>query len=165
LQSPTTRELTTRSFRLGDFVEERNWAAIRRRVVQVAIVNVNIAQKKIASCRVPVPAEHAVNCFRKLSTGSTIDAKCLDKPGYSAGQKPRHVVAELRHQEAIDENERDGVHTKLAGIIHKDVSYNPTLVRAETVLELVAINGAKALGLEESIGSLEVGKKGRLCGS
>jgi cytosine/adenosine deaminase-related metal-dependent hydrolase len=48
---------------------------------------------------------------------------------------------------------------KLAGIIHKAVSYDPTLVPAETVLELATINGAKALGLENEVGSLEVGKK------
>ena len=48
---------------------------------------------------------------------------------------------------------------KLAGIIHKAKSYDPTLVPAETVMEMATINGAKALGLEDSIGSLEVGKK------
>ncbi|OCL05765.1 atrazine chlorohydrolase/guanine deaminase [Glonium stellatum] len=48
---------------------------------------------------------------------------------------------------------------KLAAIIHKAKSYDPTLVPAETVLEMATINGAKALGLDECIGSLEVGKK------
>jgi cytosine/adenosine deaminase-related metal-dependent hydrolase len=48
---------------------------------------------------------------------------------------------------------------KLAGIIHKAVSFDPTLVPAEQVLECATINGAKALGLEKDIGSLEVGKK------
>ncbi|MCJ1473587.1 hypothetical protein MMC13_002238 [Lambiella insularis] len=48
---------------------------------------------------------------------------------------------------------------KLAAIIHKAVSYDPTAIPAENVLEMATINGAKALGLDESIGSLEVGKK------
>jgi cytosine/adenosine deaminase-related metal-dependent hydrolase len=48
---------------------------------------------------------------------------------------------------------------KLAGIVHKAVSFDPTLVPAETVLEMATINGAKALGLDAEIGSLEVGKK------
>jgi cytosine/adenosine deaminase-related metal-dependent hydrolase len=48
---------------------------------------------------------------------------------------------------------------KLAGIIHKAQSMDPTLVPAETVLEMATIRGAKALGLAEEIGSLEVGKK------
>lgn len=48
---------------------------------------------------------------------------------------------------------------RLAGIIHKVTSMDPTAVPAETILELATINGAKALGLADSIGSLEVGKK------
>ncbi|KKK12686.1 putative guanine deaminase [Aspergillus rambellii] len=48
---------------------------------------------------------------------------------------------------------------KLAAIIHKSISYDPTAVPAESVLEMATINGAKALGLDDRIGSLEVGKK------
>jgi cytosine/adenosine deaminase-related metal-dependent hydrolase len=54
--------------------------------------------------------------------------------------------------------------TKLAGIIHKAVTGDPTVVPAETVLEMATINGAKALGLESEIGSLEVGKKADFVG-
>lgn len=51
---------------------------------------------------------------------------------------------------------------KLAAIIHKAVTLDPLTVPAETVLEMATINGAKALGLEDEIGSLEVGKKADL---
>lgn len=51
---------------------------------------------------------------------------------------------------------------KLAAIIHKAVSNDPLVVPAETVLEMATINGARALGLEHEIGSLEVGKKADL---
>lgn len=47
----------------------------------------------------------------------------------------------------------------LAGILHKGHSLDATLVGAEKVLEMATINGARALGLEEDIGSIEVGKK------
>ena len=36
---------------------------------------------------------------------------------------------------------------------------DPTAVPAETVLEMATLNGARAMGLEDQIGSLEVGKK------
>jgi cytosine/adenosine deaminase-related metal-dependent hydrolase len=51
---------------------------------------------------------------------------------------------------------------KLAAIIHKAVTLDPLIVPAETVLEMATINGARALGLEQEIGSLEVGKKADL---
>jgi cytosine/adenosine deaminase-related metal-dependent hydrolase len=51
---------------------------------------------------------------------------------------------------------------KLAAILHKAVTNDPLIVPAETVLEMATINGARALGLEHEIGSLEVGKKADL---
>jgi cytosine/adenosine deaminase-related metal-dependent hydrolase len=51
---------------------------------------------------------------------------------------------------------------KLAALVHKAVSRDPTVVPAETVLEMATINGAKALRWEHEIGSLEVGKKADL---
>jgi cytosine/adenosine deaminase-related metal-dependent hydrolase len=48
---------------------------------------------------------------------------------------------------------------KLAAILHKAVTLDPTVMPAEQVLEMATLNGAKALGLENEIGSLEVGKK------
>lgn len=48
---------------------------------------------------------------------------------------------------------------RLAGILHKVISMDPTVVPAETVLEAATINGAKALGLDHLVGSLEVGKR------
>jgi cytosine/adenosine deaminase-related metal-dependent hydrolase len=48
---------------------------------------------------------------------------------------------------------------KLAAVIHKARTLDPLVVPAETVLELATIHGARALGLENEIGSLEVEKK------
>lgn len=48
---------------------------------------------------------------------------------------------------------------RLAALIHKGVTLDPTVVPAMTVLEMATINGAKALGLEDKIGSIEVGKR------
>ncbi|GAB6143107.1 amidohydrolase [Desulfocicer niacini] len=47
-----------------------------------------------------------------------------------------------------------------AAKLHKVFSMNPEAVDAKTALKMTTINGAKALGLERQIGSLEVGKQG-----
>mgnify|MGYP001462185912 FL=1 len=48
---------------------------------------------------------------------------------------------------------------RTAAVIHKENEGDPTVLPAETVLEMATINGARALGLKEEIGSLETGKK------
>ncbi len=47
---------------------------------------------------------------------------------------------------------------RLAGIIHKP-KYGPTAMPAATVFEMATLRGARALGIEDQVGSLEEGKK------
>ncbi len=51
---------------------------------------------------------------------------------------------------------------KLAACLHKGASCDPLVVPAETALEMATVAGARALGLEGEIGSLESGKKADL---
>lgn len=51
---------------------------------------------------------------------------------------------------------------KTAAILHKGASLNPEVIPAYQALEMATILGAKALGLEDEIGSLETGKRADL---
>jgi 5-methylthioadenosine/S-adenosylhomocysteine deaminase len=48
---------------------------------------------------------------------------------------------------------------KFAALLHKGVHRNPEIMTAEKALEMATIDGARALGMADSIGSLEVGKR------
>ena len=51
---------------------------------------------------------------------------------------------------------------KTTALIHKVNSLNPTLVSAQQAVEMATINGAKALGIENYVGSIEPNKKADL---
>jgi len=48
---------------------------------------------------------------------------------------------------------------KVCALLHKAHRWDPTVLNAQTVLDLATIQGAKALGGEHEIGSLETGKR------
>jgi 5-methylthioadenosine/S-adenosylhomocysteine deaminase len=45
-----------------------------------------------------------------------------------------------------------------AGKLHKLVRQDPTVMNAQTVFHMATLGGAKALGMEDRVGSLEEGK-------
>jgi 5-methylthioadenosine/S-adenosylhomocysteine deaminase len=56
-------------------------------------------------------------------------------------------------------NKQDVLHDmQLASLLAKGLKKNPAIIDAKTSLEMVTINAAKALGLEDHIGSIEKGK-------
>jgi 5-methylthioadenosine/S-adenosylhomocysteine deaminase len=48
---------------------------------------------------------------------------------------------------------------KVCALLHKAHRWDPTVLNAQKVLDLATIEGARALGVEREIGSLEVGKR------
>ena len=51
---------------------------------------------------------------------------------------------------------------KICALVHKAHSWDPTILPAQKVLDLATIEGAKALGLEGKVGSVEIGKEADL---
>jgi 5-methylthioadenosine/S-adenosylhomocysteine deaminase len=51
---------------------------------------------------------------------------------------------------------------KVAALLHKGIGGDPTALSAEQVLRMATIDGAKALGWDKEIGSIETGKKADL---
>lgn len=49
---------------------------------------------------------------------------------------------------------------KVCALLHKAHRWDPTVLNAQKTLDLATIDGARALGVEDQIGSLEVGKRG-----
>ncbi len=61
---------------------------------------------------------------------------------------------------AASNNTTDMLDTmRLAALIHKGVCQDPTAMSAGNVVRMATVGGAKALGMEEALGSLEVGKR------
>ncbi|MBI4321847.1 MAG: amidohydrolase [Chloroflexi bacterium] len=60
-------------------------------------------------------------------------------------------------------NNQDMISTmKFASLLHKVHNLDPRAITAQQVMEMATINGARALGLDKDIGSLEPGKKADL---
>jgi 5-methylthioadenosine/S-adenosylhomocysteine deaminase len=48
---------------------------------------------------------------------------------------------------------------RIAGLLHRVTWKDPTIISSRTLLQMATINGARALGLEQEIGSIERGKR------
>ncbi len=73
------------------------------------------------------------------------------------------ITVSLGVDGAASNNSQDMIELmKLTALQHKVNKLDPLAMSAEKVLELATIDGAKAIGMEDEIGSLEVGKKADL---
>ena len=116
-------------FAHGVWLTEKEWRILAMRGATVA--HCPSSNTKLASGIAPVPEmiKHEVNVGLGCDGGPSNN--CYD------------MIREM----------------KLASLIQKVRLSDPTVMSAEDVLEMATINGAKALGMDKEIGSLEVGKK------
>ncbi|MBA53255.1 MAG: N-ethylammeline chlorohydrolase [Pseudomonadales bacterium] len=95
---------------------------------------------------------HVIHCPEsnlKLASGFCPIAKLVD-----AG-----VNVALGTDGAASNNDLDMFgEMRTAALLAKGVSQNPSAIPAQTALQMATINGARALGIDELTGSLEVGK-------
>jgi 5-methylthioadenosine/S-adenosylhomocysteine deaminase len=100
-----------------------------------------------------VKISHNPSSNMKLSSGVSPVAKLLDKG----------VCVSLGTDGAASNNNLDLLEEmKIAALLQKVKTMDPTVLTAEEVFKMVTINGAYSLGLENEIGSIEVGKKADL---
>lgn len=73
------------------------------------------------------------------------------------------ITVSLGTDGAASNNSLDMIDTmKFCALIHKHHRWDPSIVPAQTVLDFATIDGAKCLGVEKKIGSIEEGKKADL---
>jgi 5-methylthioadenosine/S-adenosylhomocysteine deaminase len=71
------------------------------------------------------------------------------------------VAVGLGTDGAASNNSLDMFETmKMCALLHKAHRWDPTVLNAQKVLDLATIDGARTLGAEDQIGSIEVGKRG-----
>jgi len=73
------------------------------------------------------------------------------------------ITVGLATDGAASNNNQDMIETlKFTALLHKVATRDPTAITAEKILEMATIDGARALGLESEIGSIEPNKKADL---
>ena len=102
---------------------------------------------------------------RASSYGMKISHNVMSNMYLSSGIAP---IPEMLHEGltvslgvdgAASNNAQDMIELmKTTALLHKVSHLDPVAMTAEKVLEMATIDGAKAIGMEEKIGSLEVGK-------
>jgi 5-methylthioadenosine/S-adenosylhomocysteine deaminase len=100
----------------------------------VGVSNNPESNMKLASGTAPVPARRAAGIAVGLGTDG------------AASNNDRDMFAAMRQ----------------AAFVHKLVTMDPRAIPAPTALRMATIQGARALGMEETIGSLEPGKRADL---
>jgi len=51
---------------------------------------------------------------------------------------------------------------KMTALVHKNSRWDPTIMNAQRVLDMATLDGARCIGLEKEIGSVEIGKRADL---
>ena len=119
-------------FAHGVWFEEKEWVILAEKGASIA--HCPSSNMKLASGIAPVP--------EMLKSGVNVSLGCDGGPSNNCYDMIREM--------------------KAASLLQKARLRDPLIMDSETVIEMATINGAKALGLQKEIGSIEVGKKADL---
>lgn len=101
-----------------------------------------------------VKASHCPVSNMKLASGGVAPLPEMFEAG---------MVVSLGTDGAASNNTLDMFETmKVCALLHKAHRWDPTVLNAQEVLDLATIEGAKALGVGNEVGSIEKGKRGDL---
>lgn len=108
---------------------------------------------------IAVLKHHNVGVSHNPESNMKLASGAAPVPGYLAAG----VALGLGTDGAASNNDLDMFEAmRQAAFLHKLVTRDPTVVSASTALQMATIGGARALGMGETIGSLEAGKRADL---
>lgn len=108
----------------------------------------------------PRELDHVARCGASCVTNPVSNAYSCDGIAPVKGMLEAGVNVALGSDGAYVNCSVDMVEQmKFAALIQNVTHFDPTLMSAERVVEMATINGARAIGLEHEIGSLEPGKR------
>jgi len=119
-------------FAHGVWLTEKDWQIIARKGASVA--HCPSSNMKLSSGMAKVP--------EMMNAGVNVGVGCDGGPSNNCYDMIREM--------------------KTASLLHKVRTMDPLTMSAETLLEMATVNGARALGLQSQIGSIEVRKRGDL---
>lgn len=109
------------------------------------------------------------DCRRSAKAGATVSHNITSNLKLASGVAPlsRFQAAGLKVALGTDSAASNNVldpfrEMKYAALLQRSMHGDPTIWPARAILEAATLNGARALGLEDDVGSLEVGKRADL---
>ena len=101
-----------------------------------------------------VKVAHCPVSNMKLASGGTAPVPEMLDAGVSVG---------LGTDGAASNNGLDMFDTmKMAALVHKNARWDPTIMNAQSVLDMATLDGARCIGREKDLGSVEIGKRADL---
>lgn len=133
-----------------EFCHRTNLIAKDKKTVLAHMVNLDLDKDLPLLREIGASVAHNASSNCKLGSGIAAVPEMLEK----------EINVSLGTDGAPCANTYDMIQEmRVSALVHKGSRQDAAAITAEQVLKMATINGAKALGLEKEIGSLEVGKK------